>query len=163
MRSFRIGRPSASMVVATIALFAAVGGLGYAAGSKKPSKPSTLQSGKTLKGVYRVEAFESGVSQGQFADTSITYQLPLKQAPTLNFLKETDLPTTACPGTFEKPKAKPGNLCVYEEDRTAVDSVDNLFAFGDGRDKLGFTVEVGSAASQGGLFQSNGSWAVTAP
>ncbi len=36
-------------------------------------------------------------------------------------------------------------------------------SYGDGRDKLGFNLEIGSAASQGGLFQSNGSWAVTAP
>ena len=154
------------MGVAATALFVALGGGSYAAvtsGDGSTARAGALPSGETLKGLYEVLEWETNTGQGQFAGEVVTYQRPLKQAPTLNFIAEGQGSTTACPGTFATPKAKKGHLCVYEANGGQRDSGDVPFLRGDARDKLGFGLSVLSAANQNGLYFSEGSWAVTAP
>jgi hypothetical protein len=150
------------MVVSVLALAAGLGGIGYAASGDGAAKQGTLKSGKTEKGVYFVGAFESGAGSGQFAEQEVSYPVPLKAAPERTFVGEGETPPGPCPGTFAKPKAKPGHLCVYEKDGGGRDSGDVTFGFDDARDKLGFGVTVGSAVAANQFYFSEGSWAVTA-
>ncbi len=155
------------MAVALTALFVALGGGSYAAvklGDGGNSRAAgTLKSGETLKGLYRVSDFEGAAGQGQFADNVITYQKPLKFTPELHFLPQGGSPVAECPGTVLKPKADEGHLCVYEVDDGQRDPGDVPFLDPVLPAKLGFTVNVLSAANAGGYYYSFGSWAVTAP
>jgi len=45
--------------------------------------------------------------------SSISFNIPLADAPTLKYLKEGEGETAECPGTAEEPEAAPGFLCVY--------------------------------------------------
>ena len=166
MRLPRITKPSPSMVVATVALFVALGGGSYAAvklGTESAKPAGTLKSGKTLKGLYRVSDFEGSANQQQFADSTVTYQQPLKTAPELHFISAGSAGVLECPGSPQKPRALPGHLCVYENNGGQLDPTDVAFLAGDTRDKLGFSLAALSAANQGGFYFSEGTWAVTAP
>jgi hypothetical protein len=63
-----------------------------------------------------------------------------------------------CPGRATFPEAKPGYLCVYEENReNIVDGDPNFYVL----DSFGFGIWAGAANA--GHFRSYGTWAVTAP
>jgi hypothetical protein len=157
-------RPSASTVLSGLALFAALGGVGYAAGTLggQHQRASTLASGKSEKGVYSVQGFEFGSGQGSFKGDAVSYPVPLKATPVHHFIPEGNTPPAQCPGSATKPKAKPGHLCVYETDGFNRDSGDVSFTYGDARDKLGFKIQALSAAAQNGTYGSDGVWAVAA-
>lgn len=165
MAGIRVSKPSLPTVLSCVALFAALGGVGYASGTFDGAgeKRAALQSGKTLKGLYLVQDVESGTGAGSFADGVVTYQQPLRFVPTRHFVPESQTPPAECPGTPVKPKAVPGHLCVYEADGFQRDAGDVTFQEGDARDKLGFGVEALSAAAQNVTYGSKGSWAVSAP
>lgn len=155
------------MAVALVALFVALGGGSYAAvklGSDDTgARAASATSGEKMKGLYRVSDFEMSSNQQQFADGAVSYPKPLKSSPTLHFIGVGQTPPAECAGSATAPKAKKGHLCVYEADTNNRDPGDVPFLSGDGRDKLGFSLSLLSAASQGAFYFSQGSWAVTAP
>jgi hypothetical protein len=72
----------------------------------------TLPKGQTEKGDWAatiVPTFNGGYN----GKTAISFGIPLKSAPTLEYLAEGEGETTNCPGTAEHPKAAEGFLCVY--------------------------------------------------
>jgi hypothetical protein len=127
--------------------------------------PSTLASGKTLKGQYVASGAASAA--GQFFASPVSFQLPLSaiaSAPNTNFIPSGAASTTNCPGTAANPQAAKGNFCVYEmgqSNRTfycLLDSGANVCGqVGVSGSSLWF-----QSAAAGNLF-SYGTWAVTAP
>jgi hypothetical protein len=167
MSKFEIKKPSPAMAVALVALFVALGGGSYAAvklgGDGSATRAATAKSGERMKGIYRLGDFDSSPNQAQFDDAAVSYPKPLKSVPTLHFIAKSQTPPPECPGTALTPKAKRGHLCVYEHDTGQRDPGDVPFLTGDARDKLGFSLSLLSAAGQGSIYFSEGTWAVTAP
>jgi len=123
--------------------------------------PSTLASGKTLKGVWGQGG--NGVA-GQIVVSTFGFPIGLPSAPTPNFIAQGGAPTTACPGSPTNPTATPGNLCVYEasgQNRAFVCIGSASLVTSCGTDPFGAGVVVTASAT--GQFYSFGTWAVTAP
>jgi hypothetical protein len=67
----------------------------------------TLPAGKTEKGMWSLEPSET------FVYATISFVIPLSEAPTVVLLKESEENVEHCPGSFLEPAADPGFLCVY--------------------------------------------------
>lgn len=68
----------------------------------------TLPSGKSLKG--QLSAFWA--AYGVQAST-ISFGIPLKEAPTIKFMQEGEAAKSGCSGDASNPGASPGFLCVF--------------------------------------------------
>lgn len=119
----------------------------------------TLPTGRTLKGAWSMaDSAASG-----YAQTAISFPIPLASSPTRTVIGLGEGPTPGCPGSPSNPLAAPGNLCVYEGDKDNTSGepsscgADKCGVGEDGR--LGSTLMVSGT----GLFYSIGTWAVTAP
>jgi hypothetical protein len=124
--------------------------------------PATLASGKTLTGVWHIGS--QAAAPGDFAAGSITFAFPLASAPTAHIIKAGAASTAACPGSVSDPQASPGNFCLYEK---VADNV-SFLGVGDPTTDTGgafsrFGGNVNLDATAAGLFDGEGSWAVTAP
>jgi hypothetical protein len=119
-----------------------------------------LASGRTLTG-YVDSAGHVGA--GEIApETSISFQIPLAAAPTLNVIPVGGPSTGACPGTASTPSAAGGNLCIYESQIVGTTG----FVLSDGLNPGGVTrfgVFGLLGASGSGDYIARGTWAVTAP
>jgi len=170
-------RPSASMVVATIALCVSVVGTGVASSRYlitstrqiKPSVlaslrgkagpigpagpfPSTLPKGATAEGQYAVQGTAAGPSS--IAYGSISWNWPTRSAVQFQSLAKGATPTPQCPGTYLAPRAAPGYLCLYSE------VSGNEFSSVDVQTRAaGAVLDIASISS--GQFLNWGSWAVT--
>ena len=128
------------------------------------SLPDTLPSGKTLRGMYRMES--DGDNTGSpnpgvvlaaccTAD-SITFAFPLVAAPAKHFIPDGGAADPACPGSAASPQANPGHLCVYENTRSNVLNAGVVNTTRYGADLFADSVAIGG-------YLSGGTWAVTAP
>jgi len=122
--------------------------------------PSTLASGKTLKGGY------IAAGSGFFA-CPIMFSIPLASAPSApaaNFIPAGGPSTTNCAGTAANPTALPGNLCVYEAFGTNR-TLDCIGATSTGACNASdtFSADVAFFSAGAGNSFSYGMWAVTAP
>lgn len=119
---------------------------------------STLPSGATERGAYGFSSTMAENAGGAFTPGSVvSYPIPLTFKPTLNVIEASGAPTAACPGSFQEPAAKPGNLCVYEEREDVVLGLENHPAEGH----FGFLTFF--EAPEGANYEDFGTWAVTAP
>lgn len=135
------------------------------AGPRGDSFETGLPSGKTLRGIYEIADTAAAKSvQDQTTAISETYAAALPAAPQIHFIADGATPPAACPGGVADPKAAPGNLCVYES-RNHVNLAEDPDAFVDPSNQaegtLGFGIEI--TANGAGLYDSAGTWAVTAP
>jgi hypothetical protein len=140
-------------------------GLTGPAGARGDSFESGLPSGKTLKGIYEITdtAAAKGV-QDQTTAISETYAAALPSAPQIYFIADGAAPPAACPGSAADPKATAGNLCVYES-RNHTNLAEDPDPFIDPSNQAEGTLGVGIeiTANSAGLYDSAGTWAVTAP
>lgn len=128
------GHSTYANVVATVALFVALGGGAYAAtqlpaksvgtrqikdGAVTPSKlrkrpfVERLPSGKTLRGAWYLGAYVEGGGTTHQATDSISFGHRLSEAPSVQVIPPNGASTAACPGSVEVPSASPGYLCIY--------------------------------------------------
>jgi hypothetical protein len=168
-----------SNVVATLALFfaltgAAVAGTHYLISSTRQIKPSVLKSiegqpgpattklakGQTLRGTFIVlDSTANGLGEA-----SISFGEQLASAPKVVVVTHgATSPASCAGGTVEHPEAKPGYLCIYEQETLGSTTLGVFPA-------NGAATEVGKASPFGVLLQINGgpagglifgSWAVT--
>jgi hypothetical protein len=135
------------------------------AGPRGDSFESGLPSGKTLRGVYEIADTAATKSvQDQTTAISETYAAALPAAPQLHLIADGATPPAACPGSAADPKAAAGNLCVYESrNHTNLAEDPDVFidALNQSEATLGFGIEI--TANSAGLYDSAGTWAVTAP
>jgi len=69
-----------------------------------------LPSGATLSGHWSY----GELLEVAFAASSISFNVPLEEAPELVYVKEGEEEVEGCPGSVSEPAADPGVLCVYE-------------------------------------------------
>jgi Collagen triple helix repeat (20 copies) len=134
------------------------------AGLRGDSFESGLPSGKTLRGIYEIADTAAAKSvQDQTTAISETYAASLPAAPQIHFIADGATPPAACPGSVADPKAAAGNLCVYES-RNHANLAEDPDVFIDPSNQaegtLGFGIEI--TANSAGLYDSAGTWAVTA-
>jgi hypothetical protein len=136
-------------------------------GLEGPAGPllSQLPSGSTETGVYGTVFLVPSSGPGGGADASISFPIPLADAPTANMISSGQSPTAACPGSVTAPSAAAGELCIYEgyhSNESGHEIVDPETG-NYGANKYGATiyVEPGSVTGENGW--SDGTWAVTAP
>jgi hypothetical protein len=117
--------------------------------------PETLPSGMTERGFYDYAGTRAS-GGGKFVPViSASYHLPVAGPPSIEIIPTGGPPTANCPGSFEDPQALPGNTCVYQEIATGGTAVEATSA------KFGFSLYTNVA--EGGNWELEGSWAVTAP
>lgn len=132
----------------------------------------TLPSGKTETGAWGsfgpVTLPNNGTLEEEKQETraaDISFTLPVEPAVTAEFAGAGA--TTNCPGTPEKPEAKPGFLCVYLTRTTSMDQPSVLF-LAAGKPVAGEASSAGAilrfkvASETGVTTESWGTWAVTA-
>jgi hypothetical protein len=73
------------------------------------------QKSETMTGVFSARGGHAG-GGSNFADTQISWDIPLSVAPTPHYIPTGGTPPAACPGSAANPQAQAGNLCVYEGD-----------------------------------------------
>jgi hypothetical protein len=125
--------------------------------------PTTLPSGQTVRGAYRVSSQTVGSATVLVNDTQ-SFVYPLASPPTVAVIPVGGSSTEACPGSSDDPQAAPGNLCIYATlgdsgpfPVCVISPETNTGCFQSGT--TGFTL---SAQGSGDTF-STGTWAVTAP
>lgn len=124
----------------------------WTAGGTLPSEKSELGS------------FAAGpLIEGQeFVWVPISYGIPLASKPKVNFMDSGATPTEACPGTFEDPKAKAGNLCLYKSNGFGLEFVEEedpeTGITGEGSGKAGVNLFFSGETN----FSARGVWVVTA-
>jgi hypothetical protein len=119
-----------------------------------------LPSGKPMRGVFMIgETSAGGLT---FGENSFSFPRPLASAPVPHYVAEGAVPPAACPGSNDNPQARPGHLCVYENDSGNLGSftILNPTTNTAGASRWGFMVQTTNSGA--GLFYSNGTWAVTA-
>jgi hypothetical protein len=131
---------------------------------------NVLPSKATETGTWSDSAFE-----GNLAVSPITFNIQLKEALTesqVHFLLVGETDETHCKGgSVEKPKASPGNLCVFED--VAMSEIEP-FGFGAIKDPSQVLTSAPGASVGGALIMmlphegslsgtAWGTWAVTAP
>jgi hypothetical protein len=126
--------------------------------------PWTL-GGKLPSGESEFGTFAAGplVKEQTAVWVPISFMIPLTAGPSVHYMGAEAAPTIPCPGTFEAPKAKPGNLCVYRSNGFALEFIEEedpeTGITGEGAGKSGANLFF-----SGEEFQSaRGVWVVTAP
>jgi Collagen triple helix repeat (20 copies) len=134
-----------------------------ATGPAGPQEITTLPPGSSEKGAWGaagmpapLEGIESSVLYAP-----ISFTIPLKTAPTAHVI--TGGETTECPGGVTKPKAEPGNLCIFIESTI---NVKLALATDPGTGEFGAAGTTGSivyiiAETAGKGVLVKGTWAVT--
>ncbi len=115
---------------------------------------TTLASGQTVRGAYNTGG--TAAAANALANTSISFITLLSAAPTAVIVKAGATPPAECPGSVAVPEAKPGFLCIYEQEHLNTPTLQI-----NGTAQSGATVFVESEATE--RFFSFGTWAVTAP
>jgi hypothetical protein len=142
----RVGvrRPSGATLLATLALFIALGGTGYAAIGLPRASVGTLQlrdaavvSSKVRDGTLLRRDFRAGelvptalppgrtlrgtyfvgsssAEGNELATGQISFPLQVARPPVAHFVRLNAPASSACGGTPALPTAAPGHLCVYE-------------------------------------------------
>jgi hypothetical protein len=113
---------------------------------------TTLPKGQTEQGTWGAIAPNPGS-----AYSAISFNIPLATAPATLVTEATgEPPPPACPGTFAKPTAASGQLCIYINTANITGSVDTVdpVTLMFGAETFGTLVKVTNGTA-------NGSWAVT--
>ena len=116
--------------------------------------PSVLPAGLTLRGAFNLGG--TAAALGDLANTSISFVFTLASVPTVIVVPPGTVPPANCPGTVAVPQAKPGFLCLFEDEVTNLDTAGLQV---NGAERSGGTIYVNAAAP--GVFFSFGTWAVT--
>ncbi len=127
--------------------------------SPAPGAPRRI----TLKGLYSVGFFAPLEQTFQSSQFSFGKTLPTApSAPVANIIPFGGPPTVNCPGSFANPQALPGQLCLYERQRSNVSYrvFDSSTAFDVG-DTTG--AHIFAVAVESGGVSATGVWAVTIP
>lgn len=112
-----------------------------------------LSTGETVRGAYNTGGTAAAATA--LANTSISFISLLSAAPKAVIVPEKASPPAECPGSVSVPQARPGFLCVYEEER-----LNTAGLMVNGSVRSGATIFIFSEAA--GTFYSFGTWAVTA-
>jgi hypothetical protein len=118
----------------------------------------------TLKGVYSAGAFAAEAGHSLVSNFSFGRTLPAAPAaPAVNVVPFGGPATANCPGSFDDPRAMPGQLCLYERSRTNVEVIQIANAAGDldVADTVGAHFAIRAAAA--GAASVSGVWAVAIP
>jgi hypothetical protein len=125
--------------------------------------PSTLPSGKTLRGSFGGSG--AVVTESNNAvELSISYPFPLAASPAVEVVQEGGSPAENCPGSAAAPSAAAGHLCVYVGGGHQLDTK-NVSTYGDDGSRdyrygaVVYAYPTCKAPCRGELW---GTWAVTA-
>jgi len=126
------------------------------------SLPRTLPSGQSLQGAF---ANITTAAADERVGSAISFTPPLAHAPTAHFIKKGTTPPSACPGTAAAPKARPGQLCIFEAQAQNVQfqAVEDPLTGETGSTVQPWGAEVVGISVAAGDVNDTGSWAVTAP
>ena len=122
----------------------------------------TLPSGKTLRGIYAMGTHASGPSH--YISGAISFPFPLASAPTPHVIGDGQTPPAECPGNEGNPQAAAGHLCVYEASKLNTSGPPETCDPTSGCPSVnrhGVGIQIFAAGA--GVFNSSGTWAVTAP
>ena len=136
-----------------------VGTVPRAAAAGSAPLPTTLPHHQSLTGLYAVEG------TGSVNQTAVSFLIPLATAPVAHFIAPGVASPSACPGTLQRPRALPGNLCVYGFDLApgATPQVFDPLSAGALANRLGVGIALYQpVASVGTYVYSSGTWAVAA-
>ena len=124
-----------------------------------PGQNTNLIGGKTVRGVFALECDGSPCEAG---DISFIYGFA--SAPTPHYIMQGSAPPAECPGTVANPRARPGHLCVYENNFGGPISARGVFDptadFPNVATRFGAGVYIVGTAGNKWI---GGTWAATAP
>jgi hypothetical protein len=118
----------------------------------------TLPTGKTETGTW--STIYAAAAEGDPMSSPVSFTIPLKTAPEAHYIKPLETPPagSGCSGTFEKPEAAPGILCVFASgERFAKEFAPGYLV---ATSTMGSIVTI--AATKPGVISAGGTWAVTA-
>lgn len=131
-----------------------------------PAAPPTgAPRGVTLSGVWGM--LLNATAAGQLDAQAMSFGRTLSASPAFvpaNVIPPTGPATANCPGSYDEPRAAPGQLCLYEGQRLNVNLVtvsSAKFTTLDSTDRNG--AAVGIRATAAGVAISSGKWAVGVP
>ncbi len=126
----------------------------------------SLPSGSTETGQWAI--YTKAAAAGEVKVATISFPVPLAAVPTLTMVIFGDPVPAQCEGgTVAEPKAKTGNICVFEgeaafipHDLTSVTAVDGNGDFAAAKNGVDLVFQTG-APPENGEESAAGSWAVT--
>jgi hypothetical protein len=121
--------------------------------------PATLPHRQSLTGRYAVEG------TGHVNQTAVSFLIPLASARVAHFIAPRAASPSQCPGTLQRPRALPGNLCVDAFDLApgATLQVFDPLSAGALANRLGFGIALYQPVANVGTYVfSSGTWAVDA-
>lgn len=127
--------------------------------------PPGTPRGVTLSGVWGL--WLNATAAGQLDAQAMSFGRTLNASPAftpVNVIPPSGPPTTNCPGSYDEPRAAPGQLCLYEGQRLNVNLVtvsSAKFTTLDSTDRNG--AAIGIRATAAGVAISSGKWAVGVP
>lgn len=116
-----------------------------------------LPAGTTIRGHFEMDGHATGANQLIGGD-SISFGYTLPSAPAVRVKQPSATAPAECPGISASPEAKPGNLCIYVQQKS---NVSTFSPFLHNPRPTGANMFSNSAGA-GGAFVF-GTWAVTAP
>lgn len=154
-----------SGVTTSSSMYLQVTGTGIAAvgGDCQPQAvafPDVLR-GTTLRGAWVV--FGDAPAPASGAYDSVSFGVPLSQAPQIAMVPYGGPSTPQCPGTADAPEAQPGYFCLYEGSPSSNKSYVVALTPTTSPSAKKFGVVVYFETLAAGPYFGNGTWAVTAP
>jgi hypothetical protein len=141
----------------------AKGATGAAGKDGKTGFTEFLPPNDSERGTWGVAGQPTTTPFGEDVSASISFNIPLKEAPAVHVIKPEATPPAGCSGTVTEPQAEPGNLCVFTTFEQNVKAT-GPFVFspetGEGAGKAGAVMFVPAAAAGG--IAAAGDWVVTA-
>jgi len=154
------------------------------AGSNSGGLPAFLPSGGKEQGAFSATINVSAGGLQEQSEASISYAVPLKEAPKLHYVPESQVeaPKSPCLGEPNAPSAEPGFLCVYRSggfgSLESQDKNAKFFNFYDPKGNEGepggktgelvafrttpFNEEEGGTIPAAATLDAQGAWATTA-
>lgn len=126
-----------------------------------------IPDGETVRGIWTASGFAA--SELEYAETAISFPLPMQSRPTVHLIGLGDLMPNACSGGVTNPRAEPGHLCVFVGYQVNTQNAKGINGSYDQLDptasnassRFGTALYVYPAAAGG--YEAGGSWAATAP
>jgi len=139
---------------------ARLGTVPHASTASSAPLPTSLPHHQSLTGLFAVEG------TGHVNESAVSFLIPLASVPVSHFIAPEAISPSQCPGTVQRPRALPGNLCVFAYDLSsgATPQVFDPLSAGTLANRLGFGMALYQPTSAVGTYvYSSGTWAVTAP
>jgi hypothetical protein len=124
--------------------------------------PGVLPGGITIKGNFALTGVATAINQRFESPISLVFTFA--SAPTARYREAGAAAQPGCPGTVSNPTADPGFLCVYELQKSNVDT--GCIYSGSGGTCNSSNVQgavVYATALAGGAVYAEGTWAATSP